>query len=67
MKFPIFNLDNGHPVNAKFTENGLLCFKNKVLPSYMGKHLAPRGGVILKRLEGFRGGTQRVGLSKGGI
>ena len=25
-----------------------------------------RGGVILKGLMGFRGGTQRVGLSKGG-
>ena len=33
---------------------------------YVGKHLTPRGGVILKGLVEFRGGTQRVGLSKGG-
>ena len=35
--------------------------------AYVGKHLTPRGGVILKGLEGFRGGTQRVALYKGGI
>ena len=34
---------------------------------YVGKHLTPKGGVILKGLEGFRGGTQRVALFKGGI
>ena len=27
---------------------------------YVGKHLAPRGGVILKGFEGFKGGTQRI-------
>ena len=41
--------------------------KNHYFPhSYVGKHLTPRGGVILKGLEGFRGGTQRVALYKGG-
>ena len=34
--------------------------------AYVGKYLTPRKGVILKGLVGFRGGTQRVGLSKGG-
>ena len=44
-----------------------ICKNEKISHAYVGKHLTPRGGgVILKGLEGFRGGTQRVPLSKGG-
>ena len=32
----------------------------------MGKHLTPRARVILKGLEGFRRGTERVVVSKWG-
>ena len=40
---------------------------NTLLSAYVGKHLTPRGGVILKGLEGFRGGIQTVGSCENGI